>query len=85
MPKVKVIIDHAEVGKQLLRSGGIRAKCVGVAEQIAHRAGIGYGTKSYMAGTRAVAIAYPETGAAQAHNLATNALLRAARGNYDND
>lgn len=79
MSKVKVELNYAGVG-ELLRSEEIAGAVKEVAEQVAARAGDGYATDTYQAGTRVIASVYTETEEAMRDNLENNTLLKAVSG-----
>lgn len=62
---------------ELLKSQEIADAVKEVADQVAARAGDGYATDVYQAGTRVIASVYTETEEAMKDNLENNTLLKA--------
>ena len=79
MSKIRVELNYAGVG-ELLKSQEIADTVKEVAEQVADRAGDGYATDVYQAGTRVIASVYTETEEAMKDNLENNTLLKAVSG-----
>ena len=79
MSKVKIILNREGVG-QLLQSEEVKNYIGGIASEKAADLGEGYGSDTYMAGTRAVASIFTETQEAARDNLKNNTLLRAVSG-----
>lgn len=79
MSKIRVELNYAGVG-ELLKSQEIADTVKEVAEQVAARAGDGYATDVYQAGTRVIASVYTETEEAMKDNLENNTLLKAVSG-----
>lgn len=79
MSKVKIKLNDAGF-VELLKSQEIAAAVKEVAEQVAARAGDGYATDVYQAGTRVIASVYTETEEAMKDNLDNNTLLKAVGG-----
>ena len=76
MSKVKIELNDAGF-IELLKSQEITDAVKEVADQVAARAGDGYATDVYQAGTRVIASVYPETEEAMKDNLENNTLLKA--------
>ena len=76
MSKVKVEINYAGVGA-LLKSDEVRSFIGAEAERRAQSLGDGYGTDTYMAGSRVIASIYTETAEAAQENMENNTLLKA--------
>ena len=76
MSKVKIELNDAGF-IELLKSQDIANAVKEVAEQVAARAGDGYATDVYQAGTRVIASVYTETKEAMKDNLENNTLLKA--------
>lgn len=79
MSKVRIELNYAGVG-ELLHSKEIAGAVKEVADQVAARAGEGYATDTYQAGTRVIASVYTETVEAMKNNLENNTLLKAVSG-----
>lgn len=65
---------------ELLKSQEIADAVKEVADQVAAKAGDGYATDVYQAGTRVIASVYTETEEAMKDNLDNNTLLKAVGG-----
>ena len=76
MSKVKIELNDAGF-IELLKSQEITDAVKEVADQVAARAGDGYATDVYQAGTRVIASVYTETEEAMKDNLENNTLLKA--------
>ena len=79
MSNYRIELNYAGVG-ELLKSQEIADTVKEVAEQVAARAGDGYATDVYQAGTRVIASVYTETEEAMKDNLENNTLLKAVSG-----
>ena len=79
MSKIEIKLNYAGVG-ELLKSQEIADTVKEVAEQVAARAGDGYTTDVYQAGTRVIASVFTETEEAMKDNLENNTLLKAVSG-----
>ena len=79
MSKVKIELNDAGF-VELLKSQEIANTVKKVAEQVAARAGDGYATDVYQAGTRVIASVYTETTEAMRDNKENNTLLKAVSG-----
>lgn len=79
MSKLKIELNYAGVG-ELLKSQEISDALKETAERVAARAGGGYATDTYQAGTRVIASVYTETEEAMKDNLENNTLLKAVSG-----
>ena len=79
MSKVKIELNYAGVG-ELLHSKEIEDEVKRLANQTAARAGDGYETDVYQAGTRVIASVYTETTEAMKDNQENNTLLKAVSG-----
>lgn len=73
---IKVELNHAAVG-ELLKSSEMQELVKSYADEIAERAGEGYASDTYNAGSRVIASAYTETEEAMEDNLENNTLLKA--------
>ena len=79
MSKVKIELNYAGVGK-LLHSQEVEDEVKRLANQTAARAGDGYETDVFQAGTRVIASVYTETTEAMKYNQENNTLLKAVSG-----
>ena len=73
---IKVELNHTAVG-ELLKSSEMQELVKSYADEIAKRAGEGYTSDTYNAGSRVIASAYTETEEAMEDNLENNTLLKA--------
>ena len=73
---IKVELNHTAVG-ELLKSSEMQELVKSYADEIAERAGEGYASDTYSAGSRVIASAYTETEEAMEDNLENNTLLKA--------
>ena len=73
---IKVELNHTAVG-ELLKSSEMQGLVKSYADEIAKRAGEGYASDTYNAGSRVIASAYTETEEAMEDNLENNTLLKA--------
>ena len=73
---IKVELNHTAVG-ELLKSSEMQELVKSYADEIAKRAGDGYASDTYNAGSRVIASAYTETEEAMEDNLENNTLLKA--------
>ena len=73
---IKVELNHEAVG-ELLKSSEMQELVKSYADEIAERAGEGYASDTYSAGSRVIASAYTETEEAMEDNLENNTLLKA--------
>ena len=73
---IKVELNHTAVG-ELLKSSEMQVLVKSYADEIAKRAGEGYASDTYNAGSRVIASAYTETEEAMEDNLENNTLLKA--------
>ena len=73
---IKVELNHTAVG-ELLKSSEMQELVKSYADEIAERAGDGYASDTYSAGSRVIASAYTETEEAMEDNLENNTLLKA--------
>ena len=73
---IKVELNHTAVG-ELLKSSEMQELVKSYADEIAKRAGEGYASDTYSAGSRVIASAYTETEEAMEDNLENNTLLKA--------
>ena len=73
---IKVELNHEAVG-ELLNSSEMQELVKSYADEIAERAGEGYASDTYNAGSRVIASAYTETEEAMEDNLENNTLLKA--------
>ena len=73
---IKVELNHEAVG-ELLKSSEMQELIKSYADEIAKRAGEGYASDTYNAGSRVIASAYTETEEAMEDNLENNTLLKA--------
>ena len=79
---IKIELNHSGI-RSLLRSGEMEKECGRIAGEIAGRAtamskpGAEYGSRAYVAGSRAVAVAFPESAHAYYSNRKHNTLLKA--------
>ena len=73
---IKVELNHEAVG-ELLKSSEMQELVKSYADGIAERAGDGYASDTYRAGSRVIASAYTETEEAMEDNLENNTLLKA--------
>ena len=73
---IKVELNHEAVG-ELLKSSEMQELVKSYADEIAKRAGEGYASDTYNAGSRVIASAYTETEEAMEDNLENNTLLMA--------
>ena len=73
---IKVELNHEAVG-ELLKSSEMQELVKSYADEIAKRAGDGYASDTYNAGSRVIASAYTETEEAMEDNLENNTLLMA--------
>ena len=73
---IKVELNHTAVG-ELLKSSEMQELIKSYADEIAKRAGEGYASDTYNAGSRVIASAYTETEEAMEDNLENNTLLKA--------
>lgn len=73
---IKVELNHEAVG-ELLKSSEMQELVKSYADEIAKRAGEGYTSDTYNAGSRVIASAYTETEEAMEDNLENNTLLKA--------
>ena len=73
---IKVELNHTAVG-ELLKSSEMQELIKSYADEIAKRAGEGYTSDTYNAGSRVIASAYTETEEAMEDNLENNTLLKA--------
>lgn len=73
---IKVELNHTAVG-ELLKSSEMQELVKSYADEIAERAGEGYASDTYIAGTRVIASAYTQTQEAMEDNLENNTLLMA--------
>ena len=71
---IKVELNHEAVG-ELLKSSEMQELVKSYADEIAKRAGEGYASDTYNAGSRVIASAYTETEEAMEDNLENNTLL----------
>ncbi|MBR3330393.1 MAG: hypothetical protein IKG25_04165 [Mogibacterium sp.] len=83
MPNVKVVLRQGEVRAQLLKGGGAPGMCLGIANQMANKAGPGYAARMVNYPERTGAIVYPKTAAARANNYASNTLEKVRGGKYN--
>ena len=73
---IKVELNHEAVG-EMLKSSEMQELIKSYADEIAKRAGEGYASDTYNAGSRVIASAYTETQEAMEDNLENNTLLKA--------
>ena len=73
---INVELNHEAVG-ELLKSSEMQELIKSYADEIAERAGEGYASDTYSAGSRVIASAYTETEEAMEDNLENNTLLKA--------
>ena len=73
---IKVELNHTAVA-ELLKSSEMQELVKIYADEIAKRAGEGYASDTYNAGSRVIASAYTETEEAMEDNLENNTLLKA--------
>ena len=73
---IKVELNHEAVG-EMLKSSEMQELIKSYADEIAKRAGEGYASDTYNAGSRVIASAYTETEEAMEDNLENNTLLMA--------
>ena len=73
---IKVELNHEAVG-EMLKSSEMQELIKSYADDIAKRAGEGYASDTYNAGSRVIASAYTETEEAMEDNLENNTLLKA--------
>ena len=73
---IKVELNHEAVG-EMLKSSEMQELIKSYADEIAKRAGEGYASDTYNAGSRVIASAYTETEEAMEDNLENNTLLKA--------
>ena len=73
---IKVELNHEAVG-EMLKSSEMQELVKSYADEIAKRAGEGYASDTYNAGSRVIASAYTETEEAMEDNLENNTLLKA--------
>lgn len=73
---INVELNHEAVG-ELLKSSEMQELVKSYADEIAKRAGEGYTSDTYNAGSRVIASAYTETEEAMEDNLENNTLLKA--------
>ena len=73
---IKVELNHEAVG-EMLKSSEMQELIKSYADEIAKRAGEGYASDTYSAGSRVIASAYTETEEAMEDNLENNTLLKA--------
>ena len=73
---IKVELNHTAVG-ELMKSSEMKELVKSYADEIAERAGEGYASDTYNAGSRVIASAYTETEEAMEDNLENNTLLMA--------
>ena len=73
---IKVELNHEAVG-EMLKSSEMQELVKRYADEIAERAGDGYASDTYNAGSRVIASAYTETEEAMEDNLENNTLLMA--------
>ncbi len=73
---IKVELNHEAVG-EMLKSSKMQELVKSYADEIAKRAGEGYASDTYNAGSRVIASAYTETEEAMEDNLENNTLLKA--------
>ena len=73
---IKVELNHEAVG-EMLKSSEMQELIKSYADEIAKRAGEGYTSDTYNAGSRVIASAYTETEEAMEDNLENNTLLKA--------
>ena len=73
---IKVELNHEAVG-EMLKSSEMQELVKSYADEIAKRAGEGYASDTYNAGSRVIASAYTETEEAMEDNLENNTLLMA--------
>ena len=73
---INVELNHEAVG-ELLKSSEMQELIKSYADEIAKRAGEGYTSDTYNAGSRVIASAYTETEEAMEDNLENNTLLKA--------
>ena len=73
---IKVELNHEAVG-EMLKSSEMQELIKSYADEIAKRAGDGYASDTYNAGSRVIASAYTETEEAMEDNLENNTLLKA--------
>lgn len=79
MSNYRIEINYAGVG-ELLHSQEIADAVKEAADQVAQKAGEGYATDVYQAGTRVIASVYTETEEAMKDNMDNNTLLKAVGG-----
>ena len=72
---IKVELNHEAVG-EMLKSSEMQELVKSYADEIAKRAGDGYASDTYNAGSRVIASAYTETEEAMEDNLENNTLLK---------
>ena len=73
---IKVELNHEAVG-EMLKSSEMQELIKSYADEIAKKAGEGYASDTYNAGSRVIASAYTETEEAMEDNLENNTLLKA--------
>ena len=73
---INVELNHEAVG-EMLKSSEMQELIKSYADEIAKRAGEGYASDTYNAGSRVIASAYTETEEAMEDNLENNTLLKA--------
>ena len=73
---INVELNHEAVG-EMLKSSEMQELVKSYADDIAKRAGEGYTSDTYNAGSRVIASAYTETEEAMEDNLENNTLLKA--------
>ena len=73
---IKVELNHEAVG-EMLKSSEMQELIKSYADEIAKKAGEGYASDTYNAGSRVIASAYTETEEAMEDNLENDTLLKA--------
>ena len=82
MRKVKVKLDEGAVRSQLLKGAGAGV-CLGIANQMANKAGTGFAARVVDYPERTGAIVFPKTAAARRAYYRDNALEKARGGKYN--
>lgn len=82
MSKIRVKLNQGNIRSQLLKGGGAPGLCVGIANSMANKAGLGYAVRVVNYPERTGAIVYPKTEAAKANNYSSNTLEKARGGKY---
>ena len=75
--QVKVVLNKANVRKQLLESQEMKEICEGYGRDIVSRCGEGYGMNTKVVKDRVGTLVYAETYEARQDNLKNNTILKA--------